>query len=46
MVSRIAQKLGLEDPGYSLDGNSIPLWGHLLLSAEEMRSFLLEEKKI
>lgn len=45
MVSRMAQKLGLASPGYSLDGNSIPFWGHLLLSPEEMRSFLLEEKK-
>lgn len=45
MVSRMAQKLSLNPPNYSLDGNSIPFWGHLLFSASQMLSFLIEEKK-
>ena len=45
MVSRMAQKLNLTPPNYGLDGNSIPYWGHLLFSAEEMLSFSIEEKK-
>ena len=45
MVSRMAQKLNISPPNYGLDGNSIPFWGHLLFSAEQMLSFLIEEKK-
>ena len=45
MVSQMAQQLNLAPPNYSLDGNSIPYWGHLLYSAERMLSFLIEEKK-
>jgi ubiquinone/menaquinone biosynthesis C-methylase UbiE len=45
MVSRTSQKLGLQPPNYRLDGTSIPYWGHLLFSANEMLSFLVEEKQ-
>lgn len=45
MVSRMAQKLNVDRPHYSLDGSSIPFWGHLIFSASEMLSFLVEEKK-
>jgi SAM-dependent methyltransferase len=45
MVSRAAQRFGLEPPNYRLDGTSIPFWGHLLFSADEMLSFLIEEKQ-
>ncbi len=45
MVSRMAQKLNITPPDYSMDGNSIPFWGHLLFSDEQMLSFLIEEKK-
>ncbi|MGL4883256.1 MAG: class I SAM-dependent methyltransferase, partial [Waterburya sp.] len=45
MVSRKSQDLGLKPPNYRLDGTSIPYWGHLLLSADEMLSFLVEEKQ-
>ena len=45
MVSKMAQQLSIAPPNYSLDGNSIPFWGHLLYSADEMLSFLIEEKK-
>ena len=45
MVSRTAQQLGIKPPNYSLDGSSIPRWGHLLFSPSEMLSFLIEEKQ-
>ena len=45
MVSRMTQKLELEPFDYRLDGTSIPLWGHLLFSPEEMLAFLVEEKQ-
>ena len=45
MVSQMAQQLSLVPPNYSLDGLSIPYWGHLLFCAEQMLSFLIEEKK-
>lgn len=45
MVSNKARNLGIELPAYSLNGTSIPFWGHLLLSAEEMLTYLIEEKQ-
>ena len=45
MVSRMTQKLELEPFDYRLDGTSIPFWGHLLFSAQEMLDFLVEEKQ-
>lgn len=45
MVSRMSQKLELEPFDYRLDGTSIPFWGHLLFSAQEMSAFLVEEKQ-
>lgn len=45
MVSEMAQKLAITPPDYGLDGSSIPFWGHLLFSASQMLSFLVEEKK-
>ena len=45
MVSKEACQLGIELPVYSLDGTSIPFWGHLLFSAREMLSFLVEERQ-
>ncbi|MGD1918760.1 MAG: methyltransferase domain-containing protein, partial [Pleurocapsa sp.] len=45
MVSTMAQKLSLAPPNYSLDGNSIPFWSHLIFSPSQMLSFLIEEKK-
>ena len=45
MLSREARRLGLRLPAYSLDGTSIPFWGHLLFSAREMLSFLVEERQ-
>ena len=44
MVSRKAQELGITYPNYTLDGTSIPHWGHLLYSATQMLSLLIEEK--
>lgn len=43
MVSRQAQSLGFTPPFYSLDGTSIPFWGHLLFSPQEMLDFLLDQ---
>ncbi len=45
MVSRKAQQLSMVCPEYSLDGSSIPLWGHLLFDPSEMLSWLIEEQK-
>ena len=46
MISRSAHRLGIKPPTkYSLDGKIIPLWGHLLLTSEEMLSLLIEDKK-
>ena len=45
MVSSKARELNLEVPAYSLDGTSIPFWGHLLLSAQEMLTYLIEAKQ-
>jgi ubiquinone/menaquinone biosynthesis C-methylase UbiE len=45
MVSKKSQNFGFEPPNYRLDGTSIPYWGHLLFSASEMLSFLVEEKQ-
>ena len=44
MVSDAAQKMNLVPPNYTLDGRSIPYWGHLLFSKAEMLSFLLTNK--
>jgi len=44
MVSDAAQKRNLVPPEYTLDGRSIPYWGHLLFSQAEMLSFLLKQK--
>lgn len=44
MVSDAAQKMNLVPPDYTLDGRSIPYWGHLLFSRAEMLSFLLKQK--
>lgn len=45
MVINHSQKLGLKPPHYSLDGTSIPFWGHLLFSAQEMLDFLINERQ-
>ena len=45
MVGRTAEKLGIDRPNYSLDGSSIPSWGHLIFDPAQMLSFLIEEKK-
>ncbi len=45
MVISKAKKLGLTAPRYSLDGTSIPFWGHLLFSASEMLDFLVEQRQ-
>lgn len=44
MVSDAAQKMNLVPPNYTLDGSSIPYWGHLIFSQAEMLSFLLVDK--
>lgn len=45
MVNQRAQILGIPTPHYSLDGSSIPFWGHLRFSPSQMLSFLTEEKQ-
>ncbi|MEO0835307.1 MAG: tetratricopeptide repeat protein [Cyanobacteria bacterium J06642_3] len=45
MVNRQAQNLGIKPPRYSLDGTSIPFWGHLLYSPQEMLEFLLDQQQ-
>lgn len=40
MVNNHAQRLGVTAPLYRLDGTSIPFWGHLLFSPQEMLDFL------
>ena len=45
MVSRIAQKLGIDRPNYSLDNSHVPFWGHLIFDPDRMLSFLVEEKQ-
>jgi len=45
MVSNKAHQLGLKPPFYSLDGTSIPFWGHLLFSPSEMLDFLIEQQQ-
>ncbi|MEM8829649.1 MAG: tetratricopeptide repeat protein [Cyanobacteria bacterium P01_G01_bin.19] len=45
MVAQAAQKLNLSCPNYSLNNDSLPWWGHLIFSAQEMLSFLIEHKK-
>ena len=45
MVGRMSKKLGIVTPDYSMDGSSIPFWGHLLFDAPDMLSFLVEEKQ-
>ena len=45
MVSQKAQELGVTFAKYSLDGTSIPHWGHLLYDPEQMLTFLIEERQ-
>lgn len=45
MVIKHSQKLGVEPPYYTLDGTSIPFWGHLLFSAQEMLDFLINKRQ-
>lgn len=45
MVSNKARELGLKPPVYSLDGVSIPFWGHLLFSAIEMLDLLCDRQR-
>lgn len=45
MVSNQARSLNLKTPEYRLDGTSIPFWGHLLYSADEMLEFLISDRQ-
>ena len=46
MVEKEVKKLGITPPpNYLLDGTTIPFWGHLLLTSDEMYSLLVNDKK-
>lgn len=45
MVAKKSYDLGLQSPRYSLDGTSIPFWGHLLFSDQKMLDFLINEQQ-